>query len=258
MKPVDEATLRALDLNFAWGNFAWLATSTLGNVAEDGGVWLWSCGLPVADFNVAFPKAPVRDLDACLARAEAFFAPRDFPWRVTARRELAERHGPALVAAGFEEGERFPAMTLGPLPEPRRHPPGLEVREVAGPEDLARFQDTAFRGFGLPGELGGKFITEAFLALPHARMCLGLVDGEPVCTAAVVMSGELIGVYWVATLESHRGRGLGEAITWAAIEMGRRRGGTWCCLQASALGRPVYERMGFATPTEYVRFERPK
>ena len=29
-------------------------------------------------------------------------------------------------------------------------------------------------------------------------------------------------------------------------------------LGASALGRPVYARMGFEAPTEYVHFERPK
>ena len=64
-------------------------------------------------------------------------------------------------------------------------------------------------------------------------------------------------MFAIPTLEAFRGRGLGAAITWAAIEKGRELGGTWASLQASKLGRPVYERMGFATPTEYVHLQRP-
>ena len=59
----------------------------------------------------------------------------------------------------------------------------------------------------------------------------------------------------MATLEARRGRGLGEAITWEAVKAGIAAGCELASLQASALGRPVYERMGFETPLHYVHFE---
>ncbi len=42
-----------------------------------------------------------------------------------------------------------------------------------------------------------------------------------------------------------------EAVTWAALREGFRRGGAFANLQASPMGRPIYERMGFITLTEY-------
>ena len=91
-------------------------------------------------------------------------------------------------------------------------------------------------------------------------MCLylGCVDGEPVCTSAVVATGAIAGIYWVATLEKYRGRGLGEAITWESVKGGIALGCGIASLQASVLGQPVYERMGFRTPFDYVHFGTPE
>ena len=108
---------------------------------------------------------------------------------------------------------------------------------------------------GIPLQFADKFVTPGFRERPGVGLLVGLVDGSPACTSAYVMSGDQIGVYWVATLEKYRRRGLGAAVTWAAIAAGRGSGGTWASLGASELGRPVYERMGFETRSEYVKFE---
>jgi predicted N-acetyltransferase YhbS len=60
----------------------------------------------------------------------------------------------------------------------------------------------------------------------------------------------------IAALESHRRRGSGEAMTWAAANAGARAGCTAAVLQASELGAPVYERMGFRTVTQYRAYTR--
>ena len=253
---MDETTLRALDHNVAAANQAYLGTSELGDAAENRDAWSWCCGLPAADFNVVFPKLPVRDLGACIDRGAALFEARGLPWRLLLRDSHAAAHAAALSAAGFAEAVRFPGMVLDPAAELPPAPAGLELREAKDAEDLDRFCRTAFRGFGLPEELGAKFVTAGFLERPRVALCLGFREGEPVCTAATVATGEWIGIYWVATPEPHRGRGFGEAATWAAIAAGRRLGGRRAFLTASALGRPVYERMGFEVCAEYVHFER--
>jgi predicted acetyltransferase len=61
----------------------------------------------------------------------------------------------------------------------------------------------------------------------------------------------------VATPPEHRRRGYGAAVTWAAIEEGRRQGCDHAALQASELGAPIYRSMGFVDVGQYVQLEGP-
>jgi hypothetical protein len=91
--------------------------------------------------------------------------------------------------------------------------------------------------------------------MPNVKLYLGLVGEEPACTSALCASGPVAGIYWVSTLPGLRGRGLGEAVTWSAVRGGMELGCRFASLQASDMGQPVYERMGFTTPLHYVCFE---
>ncbi|MDP9327096.1 MAG: hypothetical protein M3P10_02695, partial [Actinomycetota bacterium] len=59
--------------------------------------------------------------------------------------------------------------------------------------------------------------------------------------------------YGVATLAEVRGRGYGEAVTWAAT---RCRPSLPATLQASDMGKSVYERMGYRNMTTFDVWER--
>jgi GNAT superfamily N-acetyltransferase len=85
---------------------------------------------------------------------------------------------------------------------------------------------------------------------------VGYVDGQPVTSSSLLLSGQTAGVYWVGTIETHRKRGLGEAMTWHALREGARRGATVGILQASNMGKPIYERMGFHVVSPYRTFVR--
>jgi GNAT superfamily N-acetyltransferase len=95
------------------------------------------------------------------------------------------------------------------------------------------------------------------LAQPKVRLYTGSVDGVPVATAMLVVTGSVAGIYWVATLEAQRRRGYGEALTWAAVAGGAEHGCTVASLQASELGRPVYARMGFDHVLDYWAWHPP-
>jgi hypothetical protein len=57
----------------------------------------------------------------------------------------------------------------------------------------------------------------------------------------------------ISVLPDHRGRGTGRAVTETCIESLKRRGAASVVLSASALGRPVYQRLGFqAGPAQLV------
>jgi len=85
------------------------------------------------------------------------------------------------------------------------------------------------------------------------RVWVGRVEGRPVTTATAYVSDGFVGVYAVATTADARGRGYGEAVTWAAT---LSRPDLPATLQASEQGRSVYERMGYRTVAEFVVWER--
>ncbi len=83
---------------------------------------------------------------------------------------------------------------------------------------------------------------------------IGEIDGEAVATSLLCVStgagATCAGVYNVGTLDSHRRRGLGRAMTAVAAEVGRERYGcTIATLQSTPVGHPLYVRMGYRVVT---------
>ena len=68
----------------------------------------------------------------------------------------------------------------------------------------------------------------------RARLVLGTID-----------DGDDCGIYLVATLKEHRGQGLARRLLHAALAEARERGLRTSSLQATKLGYPVYERLGY-------------
>jgi hypothetical protein len=85
------------------------------------------------------------------------------------------------------------------------------------------------------------------------RVWVGRVAGRPVTTATAYIADGFVGIYAVATTADARGHGYGEAVTWAAT---RCRPDLPATLQASPMGRPIYERMGYRTVAEFTVWER--
>jgi GNAT superfamily N-acetyltransferase len=80
------------------------------------------------------------------------------------------------------------------------------------------------------------------------RTWVGRVDGRAVTTATAYTGEGFVGLYSVATTPDARGHGYGEAVTWAATLCRPELPAT---LQASPMGRPIYERMGYRTIAEF-------
>jgi GNAT superfamily N-acetyltransferase len=251
---VDIALLHACDVNLWQSDALFFAGSPRGEVVERHDLHLTSCGFPTAEFNRAFLKRPDGDLPAAIAHAEAHFARLALPFFFTVRSDWEDRCAPALQAAGYAPLGGAPAMLLEPLRDGSARVPGLEIRRVRSPGELGPYRETAFEGFGIPKPLAGLYLTEPILTAPGVELYLGCVDGAPVSTSCLVQTAGVAGIYWVATLASHRGRGLGEALTWAAVRGGMLQGCRAASLQASAMGAPVYGRMGFRTTLHYQKY----
>jgi len=157
-----------------------------------------------------------------------------------------------LAPFGFS-ADAVPGMCRKPGSDSRPAPPELEIAEVdddAGIREVWTVLDDAFCEHRTPDPFwDARILSEGY------RIWAGRVDGRAVTTATAFIGHGFVGVYAVGTLGEARGRGYGEAVTWAATLC---RPDLPATLQASGLGRPVYERMGFRTVTDFTVWEKPE
>src|SRR5207237_10779230 len=111
--------------------------------------------------------------------------------------------------------------------------------------------------FTMPLDSVRTFALGRFIGHEDVQMFVGRIDGKMVTTATSLLSGDTAGVFQVGTLEQHRGKGLGNVMTGHAIKAAVDRGARISYLQSSALGYPVYEKMGFKPVLTHTMFERP-
>jgi GNAT superfamily N-acetyltransferase len=222
-----------------------------GGCAERVGPWLCiDAGLGVSRFNIAVVVGPVSNPRKALREAMEWFEMRAINPRLDLRGSVDGAVLAASVVEGFQFWFREAVMLLHPIPELPPPPDGLEVREVTAPADIdlycgvdrEEFSDQEFQ----------HAMVERALAMDGVSLHLGLAGGKPVARSMAVTRGDLTGIHNVYVPPSERRKGYGAALTVAAIEAGRRAGATASCLEATVLGYPVYEAMGFRKVDDYV------
>jgi ribosomal protein S18 acetylase RimI-like enzyme len=81
---------------------------------------------------------------------------------------------------------------------------------------------------------------------------VGYSNGRAVTTTAAVITGDVLGLYSVATLPQHRRLGFAEAIMREVVRrVQQTRGISRTVLQATASGLSLYEAMGYRTVTSF-------
>jgi GNAT superfamily N-acetyltransferase len=230
-----------------------------GDVRESGGVLIVASRLPTAWLNIAFVTRPLAAPERQLRDAVTFFDAHRLPFVVRVRQGLDPAAERAAEALGLPYADTVPGMVLrdvadAAVPEP---PAGLEIRIAHDDATIADHGAVVAESFGMPIEWARAFATRELVSQPGVELYVGYVDGQPVASSALVASRGAAGVYNVGCVETHRRRGHGEAMTWHAVRRGRAWGCEIASLQASAMGQPVYERMGFRLVTGYRTFTRP-
>jgi ribosomal protein S18 acetylase RimI-like enzyme len=216
-----------------------------GRIVEEAGVMLVSG--PSAYLRVAIRTDPSVEGTAVVARAAAFFEPEPTGFIVLARRPDDEDIERAALDAGFRAGwtERLMAITSPPSP---RHPSDeVEVRAVADAAAVVDYGRVVALANDDPGERERApllFHDETILA-PHIAAFVAYLGAEPVACAMTLLSHRVAGVFYVATVEHARRRGLGDALTRIAARAGFEMGADAAWLGASEMGAGLYRRIGF-------------
>ena len=249
----DPDLVREADENFI-ASFRKLAEHVPeGKTQEDRSVFSFITGLPLSLFNgcVVTQEASSAELAASLAWVVA----HDVPFSVWIAEKLAAGLADVPISFGLErDPSLYPGMVLHPIPQARPQRPGVAVVPISEPR-LDEFINVLEEG-GLSAELAQRLISPSFAADSDVRLFVGRLDGRPVGTSIAIRSRDASGVYNVGTLPVARRRGVGSALTWAAVEAGRAWGCDTIVLQSSIMGLSMYSDMGFRTVAPYVAFAK--
>jgi hypothetical protein len=207
-------------------------------------VALADLGHPGGYWNAAVLLAPPSDWTAAVDEVEAFLAPGVGPahlWSAWPTPDLSARgwslsgHPPLLV--------RPPAAVV-PLPAAATAP-GIDVRPVRTPADLADWERTAVEAYPLPGvdlATPGRFAARPLLDDPRVGLWLACDGGRPVAAGAAVTACGVTSLAFGATRPDARHRG-----TWRrlAVERLAATPDQWAVGIFSDDSRPGAESLGF-------------
>ncbi len=248
------------DQHLAWATRLAHRWQIGARLQDHGGVQLHQGALPIpAPFmNTMIRLDPTLAAADALSEARKFFGGNSSPFApITFSRSDADLAA-LLQTQGFQLQADLAVMVADrPLaPTPLAAPWRLELVEgrQSRPDEphpaLPGFVDCcaeAYASLGLPAFMTPHFFGQA-AAVMQPEISLVLVrsgESPPAAVAMVMHTGEMAGLYWVATRESARGQGLAAACTVAATNLALERGARAVALQASPMGDPVYRRLGW-------------
>jgi GNAT superfamily N-acetyltransferase len=231
-------------------------------VMRAGGVVTVLTGLPMDWFNQVLIEREEATPAAVLAGvAQARAGGDDFVVRL--RDGIDDRFIPILTQAGMTpaaEETSMPGMVAFPIDHvaiAEHSFPELAIRRVTDAAGIDAHCEVVTAGFGSDPAVALGTACPDLLERSECAVYVGYADGDPVVSGLGWRTGRTIGVYSIATIESARRRGYGAAMTARVVADGVVAGCDVAALQASEMGRPIYERLGFRTVVTYAAYVDP-
>ncbi|MEV7817679.1 GNAT family N-acetyltransferase [Streptomyces flaveolus] len=136
---------------------------------------------------------------------------------------------------------------------------GLRVETVQDGERLAELVRTYRTSMGVAPGLEAEMVRIESRREDNADIIrlAAVLDGRVVGSTVVITAHGVAGIFLVHVAEAHRRRGIGAALTVAALRTGRERGMRSAALVASPAGEPLYRRFGFTSLSDYRLFAFP-
>jgi ribosomal protein S18 acetylase RimI-like enzyme len=174
------------------------------------------------------------------------------PFLVTLEPDNTERFYSLALKYGLKQINRWTGMAISrddykPFPDSHLHNEIIEVRNTDNLNDWIQVVNASlFNSTTLETE-----IVEKLFNIGPLRLYLGYEKKCPVATSMSFEYGSVAGLYMVATMESHRGKGMGTLLTSYAMDRCFQNKSELIILHASAMGESIYRKIGFK---EYCKF----
>lgn len=235
-----------------------------GEVREIGGVLIASAGTATAVYNTALLAgglvSDLVELDRRIMIAKVFFGARGLRWCFWLCEQMLAPELRLKARSAFERRRLYlssqcPGMVADRLAPRRRPLPAVDCRRVGNEATRRDFCQITTMSFQVPVEAAREIYESELLWETGLIGYVGYLGGHPVGTAATVTVEGAIGVYSVATLPEHRGRGIGEALVRHAVERASAATGLErTVLQASRDGESLYRRLGYRPVASFAVF----
>jgi ribosomal protein S18 acetylase RimI-like enzyme len=194
-------------------------------------------------------------------RAAEFFAASEGDHIVLVREPDDADLARAALAAGYTSAWTERPMALYDPPEPSPLNRDIDVRVVSSTEQILAYGQVVAEANDDPGERqrAGLLFHDRTILVPHVAAFVAYLDDAPAACAMTLVSHGVAGVFYVATVERARRRGLGDALTRSAARAGFALGARAAWLGASEMGADLYRRIGFSElGASIVEYESPQ
>jgi ribosomal protein S18 acetylase RimI-like enzyme len=182
---------------------------------------------------------------------------RGLPWMWVGKpKGEGDRLSPLLLEQGLVEIFSLPGMVIDVLETPLTpNPPDeLEICEVKNAKGVQAYNDAILPAYEMPLEYGAYFsevhdLHGYYPSFPM-RAFYGVWEGNAVAGSVVFFGEKVAVIQCVGTREEARGRGFARAVVSTCVEAAQKEGYRYVVLQASDMGFPIYQKMGFRTVYE--------
>jgi len=247
--------VRQLQLDFIRGFIRWLGTASEGAVSWEA-PGLSAAVVPMAGersiINSVIPDGSAALRDGYDDLARAYLGAGVVAWTVWIHEEDADARR-FLEQRGHSFDGAPVAMTVELSGRPPGEVGGLDWDSDATFEELGRINDLAYGYEPATGMANALLAPEQDLPI---RLYRARAEGETACVLGTLDVGSDAGILFVATKPGLRERGLASRLLAAALAEAEERGMTTSSLQASALGSPIYERLGYLKRFSFHIMER--
>lgn len=213
---------------------------------------------PGSYWNAAARDSASVDPGELAQAARAFFAPRKRMYTFSVIEKQDGDLEEYLVDNEYEVRFEIPCMSVTkPLPA-RATPEGVRIETMSSEKHLKDFIDVSVLAYAMLGM--PEVHTRAMFTKPEALLAQNIAGyiayrgGEPLATSVALATGECAGLYWIGTRPNAQRLGLGALLTVHSTNEAFGAGAKVVTLQASKLGEPVYQRLGFETYDKLRRY----
>lgn len=214
------------------------------------------CAAGTTDFPFGYANVSVRvdtavDPDLAIGKGLSFFKGlnRSFTLMINGKPDADLEE--AAIRTGLVVYEDSPWMILNNRINAIEARTDIRIEQAKndGDIDIIRsINSRAYESLGLPAAQGEALygVTERILS-PETMHFIAYLEGSPVATVMILFTRNVACIGWVGTVASARGQGVASHMVKTVSNKCFDEGARLVHLQASTMGRSIYEKMGYQT-----------